>query len=70
MKRAHGQYENEVEKPPMPHENSISDIGLHGSGLHAFKKECDPIAYGQAAESGGRADMKRLSAQAKDYHWE
>lgn len=70
MKRAHGQYENEVEKPAMPAEGHISDIGLHGSGLYGFKGECDSIAYGQASAEGCKADMKRLSSQAKDYHWD
>jgi len=68
--RAHGQYENEVEKPALPHENHISDIGIHGHGLHEFKGECDPIAYGQSAAEGGMKDIKRLDAQAKDYHWD
>ncbi len=68
--RAHGQYENEVEKPSLPHEGHLSDIGLHGSGLHEFKRECDPIAYGQASEEGCRADSKRLASQARDYHWD
>ena len=59
-------YENEVEKPMLPAEGH-PDSGL---GMHEFKGEADPIAYGQASEEGCREDMRRMSAQFKDYHWD
>lgn len=59
-------YENEVEKPSLPREG----MAMEGLGMHDFKGEADPIAYGQASEEGCRADMKRMSAQFKDYHWD
>ncbi len=45
MKKARGQYENEVEKPSIPAEGRME----HGMGCMDFKGEADPIAYGQAA---------------------
>lgn len=59
-------YENEVEEPVLPPEG-YADSGL---GMHDFKGEADPIAYGQASEEGCREDMKRMSTQFKDYHWD
>lgn len=59
-------YENEVEKPMMP-ATGRPDSGL---GMYDFKGEGDPIIYGQASEKGCMMDMKRMSAQFKDYHWD
>lgn len=64
--KAHGQYENEVEKPVMPMEGHP----LPGMGVYDFKGQADPICYGQASEEGCRSDEKRMKAQFKDYHWE
>lgn len=63
---AHGQYENEVEKPSLPHEGHM----MHGMGMHDFKDEADPIAYGQAGMPGCRSDEKKMHSQFKDYHWD
>jgi hypothetical protein len=65
-KMAHGQYENEMERPAVPkhgHQES-------GMGCHDFKKEAAPIAYGQAGEEGCRSDYKKIEGQMKHYHWE
>lgn len=59
-------YENEVEKPAMPKEGMAES----GMGCYEFKNEADPIAYGQASEEGCKSDMKKMSAQFKDYHWD
>ena len=64
--RAHGQYENEVEKPSVPHEGHM----LSGWGMHDFKDEADPIAYGQAGMPGCKSDDKKMHSQFKDYHWD
>jgi hypothetical protein len=66
MKRAEGQYENEVEKPAMPMEGHMES----GMGMYDFKGECDPIAYGQASEEGCKRDMGRMKSQFKDYNWD
>lgn len=66
MREPAQRYENEVEKPVAPKEG----MAMAGMGMHDFKKEADPIAYGQASMEGCRADEKRMSAQFKDYHWE
>ena len=63
--KAHGQYENEVEKPHVPkHGHQMS-----GMGLDSFKGEADPIAYGQAG-SQYKEDNRKIEAQFKHYHWE
>lgn len=61
----HGVYKNEVEKPAMPHEGHME----HGMGCADFKGEADPIAYGQSAGPGFKSDMKKISSQMKEYHW-
>lgn len=64
--RANGHYENEVEMPSVPSEGHM----LPGMGMHDFKGECDPIAYGQASAEGCKSDMKKIMSQMKDYHWD
>lgn len=64
--RNHGQYENEVEKPSLPQEGHLSK----GMGCHDFKGEADPIAYGQAMGAGCKSDMRKISGQMKQYHWD
>ena len=65
-KRAHGQYENEVEKPSLPMEGKMEK----GMGCHDFKGEADPIAFGQASEKGCRSDYSKMASQAKHYGWD
>ena len=64
--KAHGQYENEVEKPHVP----MSGHMLRGEGLHEFKGQADPIAYGQAAGPGFKSDNRKMNSQMKHYHWD
>ena len=59
-------YENEVEEPEVPMQGHMAS----GMGLHEFKGEADPIAYGQAGMEGCRSDEKKIMAQMKDYHWD
>lgn len=66
MKKAHGQYEHEVEKPHLPEEGHMPK----GMGCHEFKGEADPIAYGQAGGPLSMKDQKKISGQMKDYHWD
>jgi len=66
----HGMYRNEVEKPAVPPFNHISAMENMGEGMHEFKGDADPIAYGQAAEEGCRSDKGKIHAQFKDYHWD
>jgi len=64
--RAHGQYENEVEKPMVPKQGHLE----HGMGCMDFKGEADSIAYGQASMAGCRSDQKKIQAQFKNYSWD
>lgn len=72
MKRAHGQYENEVEKP------QVAAQGHEGPGMGAkpgigcmdFKAQADSIAMGQAGGPGSKSDEKKIHGQFKDYHWD
>lgn len=67
-----GIYRNEVEKP------EIAAMGNEGPGMGAepgfgcmdFKGQADPIALGQAAAQGLKADEARMRSQYKDYHWD
>ena len=70
MHSGHAMYRNEVEKPPEPPFNHISAMENVGEGMHEFKGECDPIAYGQASEEGCRSDKGKIHSQFKDYHWD
>jgi hypothetical protein len=64
--QAHGQYENEVEKPHVPSHGHQEG----GMGLDSFKKEAAPIAYGQAGVEGCKSDMRKIEGQMKHYYWE
>lgn len=66
MKKAHGQYEHETERPALPAEGHE----MKGWGLHEFKGEADSIAYGQAGKEGCKSDEKKVHAQFKEYHWD
>jgi hypothetical protein len=70
--RAHGQYENEVEKPVPAHDGHMGPgMGaMPGMGCMDFKKEADSIALGQAGGPGCKADEKRIHSQFKQYHWD
>ena len=57
---------NEVEKPSVPKEGHLE----HGMGMHEFKKEADPIAYGQASGPGCKSDSNKIHSQMKQYHWD
>lgn len=61
-----GGYKHETDHPKMPHEGHM----LSGWGMHDFKGEADPIAYGQAGTEGCRSDEKKMHSQFKDYHWD
>jgi len=41
-----------------------------GYGLDEFKKEADPIVYGQAGHAGCKSDQGKIKSQMKGYHWE
>ena len=65
-----GIYRNEVDKPEMPSMNTISPMENMGIGMHDFKGEADPIAYGQCGGSGMKEDEKRVRSQFKNYNWD
>ena len=62
----HHMYRNEVEKPSMPMQGHM----MKGEGVHDYKNEADPIAYGQAGGPGCKSDEKKMMSQFKDYHWD
>lgn len=62
----HASYKNEVDEPSMPSYGHMDK----GFGCHDFKKQADPIAYGQASSSGCKSDEKKISSQFKEYHWD
>ena len=66
----HGMYKNEVEKPPEPSFGHISAKENLGMGMHEWKGEADPIAYGQASKEGCASDKTKIHSQFKDYHWD
>lgn len=66
----HGMYKNEVERPAAPAFNHISASENIGMGMHEWKGEADPIAYGQASKEGCASDNKKIHSQFKDYHWD
>ena len=67
MHSMHGAtYKHEEDKPAMPKEGHM----IGGFGCNDFKKEADPIAYGQAAGPLIGKDMSRIEDQFKDYHWD
>ena len=66
----HGMYKNEEERPATPPFNHISAMENMGEGMHDFKGDGDPIAYGQASEEGCRSDRTKIHSQFKDYHWD
>lgn len=72
MKRAHGQYENEVEKPHVPADGHMGPgMGaMPGMGCMDFKAQADSIAMGQAGGPGCKSDEKKIHGQFKDYHWD
>lgn len=63
--RQTGDYMNEVEEPKLPPVGHMD----HTMGMHDFKREAYPIAYGQAGKEGCRSDMKKIQSQFKNYHW-
>lgn len=63
---SHSLYKHEEDRPKQPKEGHLE----HGSGCNDFKKEADPIAYGQAAGPLVGKDMHRIESQFKDYHWD
>jgi hypothetical protein len=63
---SHGMYRNEVEKPHQPMQGHM----IHGFGMDEFKKDADPIAYGQASSQGCQSDHKKIMGQFKEYHWD
>jgi len=67
----HGLYRNEVEKPEMAAmAHPGADQGDRpGMGCMDFKREADPIAYGQA-QGHMKEDHSRIESQFKDYHWD
>lgn len=67
---SHGIYRNEVEKPEMPPMHHISPESNMGYGMHEFKGDADPIAFGQAGSVGCKEDERRIHSQFKDYHWD
>jgi hypothetical protein len=67
---SHGIYKNEVERPAMPPFGHISASENIGMGMHEWKGEADPIAYGQASKEGCASDNKKIHSQFKDYHWD
>ena len=40
-----------------------------GDGLHSFKDDADPIAYGMAGEAGCKRDQGKIKSQLKEYGW-
>lgn len=69
---SHGMYRNEVEMPEMAAmaHPGMDQGAMPPMGMHQFKGEADPIAYGQASSEGCKADEKRMHSQFKDYHWD
>lgn len=70
-KSSRGMYRNEVE---MPEVAAMANPGAGegdrpGMGCCDFKKEADPIAYGQA-QGHMKMDHRRIESQFKDYHWD
>lgn len=68
---SHHMYKNEVEMPEMA---AMAHPGMGegdrpGMGCMDFKKEADPIAYGQA-QGHMKEDHRRIESQFKDYHWD
>ena len=59
MMKAHGEYENEVEKPSVPKMGKL----MKGMGCHDFKEAADEIAYGQAGMSGCKEDASKIKSQ-------
>jgi len=70
MHESHGMYRNEVERPPPPAFGHIDAMENMGMGMHEWKGEADPIAYGQAAEEGCKSDEGKIHSQFKNYHWD
>lgn len=66
----HGMYKNEVERPPPPAFGHVDAMQNMGMGMHEWKGEADPIAYGQASAEGCKSDEKKIHSQFKDYHWD
>lgn len=66
----HGIYKNEVERPPPPAFGHIDAMQNMGMGMHEWKGEADPIAYGQASSEGCKSDEGKIHSQFKDYHWD
>ena len=58
-------YKHEEEEPSQPSQGHM----MSGWGCEDMKGQADPIAYGQAGESGCKSDSKKMHAQFKDYHW-
>jgi len=68
--KSNGVYKNEVERPSIPPFNTISAEQNIGLGMQDWKKDADPIAYGQAAKEGCKSDNTKVHSQFKDYHWD
>ncbi len=66
----HGMYKNEVERPMQPPFGHVDAMQNMGMGMHEWKGEADPIAYGQASAEGCKSDEKKIHSQFKDYHWD
>jgi hypothetical protein len=64
--KAHGKYENEVDKPAVAAHGHQEG----GMGCHEFKGQAMDIAYGQAGKAGCGSDNKKVMSQMKHYHWE
>lgn len=62
-------YKHEMDEPAQPMMREISPMENMGMGMHDFKGEAHPIAYGQAGEAGCKSDEKKIHGQFKDYHW-
>lgn len=64
--KAHGQYENEMERPALPKEGHM----MKGMGCADMKSQADPIAMGQAGGKLHAKDMGKIEGQMKHYHWD
>jgi hypothetical protein len=61
----HGGYSHETDKPAPAPEGHLD----HSMGCSDFKKDAMDISYGQAGQSGCKADGSKIVGQFKDYHW-
>jgi hypothetical protein len=65
MKHHEASYEHEVDKPHEPKSGHKAD----SMGCSDYKKQAMDIAYGQASQSGCKADGTKIIGQFKNYGW-